>query len=83
MGSKLAHENEAPFPETLAEFFVRSCCPAGGIVCDPFSGSGTTIATAVKNGRNWVGIDVRASQVMLSEQRRQEAKESVGLFCNP
>jgi hypothetical protein len=27
MGSRLAHENEAPFPEKLAEFFVRSFCP--------------------------------------------------------
>lgn len=27
MGSNLAHENQAPFPERLAEFMVRSFCP--------------------------------------------------------
>jgi DNA methylase len=27
MGSRLCHEGEAPFPEALAEFFVRSFCP--------------------------------------------------------
>ena len=30
MGSTLCHENEAPFPEDLAEFFVLSFCPPGG-----------------------------------------------------
>jgi site-specific DNA-methyltransferase (adenine-specific) len=48
MGSRLAHENEAPFPESLVEPFVRCFCPPGGIVCDPFAGSGTTLAVAVR-----------------------------------
>jgi DNA modification methylase len=69
MGDALAHESEAPFPELLAEWFVRSCCPPGGIVCDLFSGSGTTGAVAVRLGRRFVGCDVRASQVELSRRR--------------
>jgi hypothetical protein len=64
-----AHSNEAPFPEWLAEFFIKSFCPPGGIVLDPFSGSGTTVSMAVKNGRNGVGIDARESQVWLGETR--------------
>lgn len=72
LGSKLAHENEAPFPEKLAEFFIKSFCPPGGIVLDPFSGSGTTIAVAKKNYRNGIGIDVRASQVELGQKRLEE-----------
>lgn len=69
MGWKDAHENEAPFPEWLADFFVRSFCPPGGVVLDPFSGSGTTVAAAVKAGRRGVGIDARKSQVWLGETR--------------
>jgi hypothetical protein len=69
LGSKLAHENEAPFPEKLAEFFIKSFCPPGGTVLDPFSGSGTTIAVAKKNYRNGIGIDVRESQVDLGHKR--------------
>jgi DNA modification methylase len=69
LGSKLAHENEAPFPEKLAEFFIKSFCPPGGTVLDPFSGSGTTIAVAKKNYRNGIGIDVRESQVELGHKR--------------
>ena len=69
MGSPLAHENEAPFPEALAEFFVRSYCQPGGLVIDPFSGSGTTAAVAVRLGRRALACDVRESQVALSNRR--------------
>lgn len=69
MGSKLAHENEAPFPESLAEFFVLSFCPPGGVVLDPCAGSGTTLAAAVKHGRRAIGIDLRSSQVALATRR--------------
>jgi hypothetical protein len=73
MGSKIAHENEAPFPESLAEFFVKSFCPPGGIVCDPFGGSGTVAAVAIKNGRDYITMDVRESQVELIARRVAEA----------
>jgi hypothetical protein len=69
MGWRDATKNEAPFPEWLAEFFLKSFCPVGGLVLDPFSGSGTTVSMAVKHGRNAVGIDARESQVWLGETR--------------
>lgn len=73
MGSKLAHENEAPFPESLPDFFIRSFCPLGGSVFDPFCGSGTTIAAAIKAGRRGAGIDIRDSQIDLMRRRAVEA----------
>jgi hypothetical protein len=76
MGSRLAHENEAPFPEQLAEFFVRSFCPPNGIVLDPFCGSGTTMAVAKKNNRQSIGIELRESQIELSERRIKEVDEA-------
>jgi hypothetical protein len=69
MGSKLCHDNEAPFPEDLAKFFVLSFCPPGGLCCDPFSGSGTTAAVCKEHGRNFTGCDLRQSQVELSLKR--------------
>lgn len=72
MGHPLAHENEAPFPEALAEFFIKSFCPPGGRVLDPFSGSGTTVCTAVRLGRDGVGVDLRESQVKLGRRRLNE-----------
>lgn len=69
LGSKLAHENEAPFPEALVEPFVRSFCPPDGLVVDPFCGSGTVGAVAKKFGRNFIGCDIRQSQVDLTLRR--------------
>jgi len=69
MGDGLAHRNEAPFPESLAEFMIRSFCPPRGTVLDPFLGSGTTAAVAKKTGRFFTGIDIRQSQIKLSKLR--------------
>jgi hypothetical protein len=69
MGHPLAHESEAPFPLALAEFFVRSFCPPGGLCIDPFVGSGTTAHAAFLHGRRFVGCDVRQSQIDLTRRR--------------
>lgn len=69
LGWRDAHLNEAPFPQWLAEFFIKSFCPPGGTVLDPFSGSGTTVAAAVACGRNGIGYDIREDQVWLGETR--------------
>lgn len=76
MGSDIAHENEAPFPESLADFFVRSFCPPGGTVLDIFAGSGTTGAAAEKSGRNSILIDCRESQTELCRRRIAEAQQA-------
>lgn len=72
MGSHLCSANEAPFPEKLADFFIRSFAPPGGLVVDPFSGSGTTGARAKYWNRNFHGCDLRQSQVELSRLRIAE-----------
>lgn len=69
MGDQECHENEAPFPEKLVSFFVRAFCPPGGLVLDPFSGSGTTVAVAAKLNRRGLGFDIRESQVQLGRRR--------------
>lgn len=69
MGHSLAHDNEAPFPEKLAEWFILSLCPPGGTVLDPFAGSGTTGAVALANGRNAILVDIRESQCELMQRR--------------
>ena len=80
LGSKIAHENEAPFPDKLPDFFVHSFCPPGGTVLDPFAGSGTTLAEALKAGRKFVGIDLRPSQIELCKKRIKQARRQKGLF---
>ena len=69
LGHPLAHKNEAPFPLKLASHFVVTCCPKGGVVLDPFVGSGTTLHACRDLGRNGIGIDCRASQIELASRR--------------
>lgn len=69
LGHGAAHLGEAPFPVRVAEFFVRSYCPPGGIVLDPFMGSGTTAEAALKFGRRAIGLDLRRSQAELATRR--------------
>lgn len=76
IGSRLASENEAPFPEQLAERFVRSYCPEGGTVLDPFCGSGTVMAVAERWGRDSVGVDIRESQIELTQRRIEEVRDA-------
>lgn len=72
MGSKLAHLNEAPFPEKLIEPFILALTKPGDVVVDPFCGSGTTCSVAQRLGRQYVGIDSRQDQIDLTTQRLQE-----------
>lgn len=69
IGDRLAHENEAPFPEQLVEPFIKCFCPPGGTVLDPFCGSGTSLSVAKSCKRSHVGIDIRKSQIELSRKR--------------
>jgi site-specific DNA-methyltransferase (adenine-specific)/site-specific DNA-methyltransferase (cytosine-N4-specific) len=73
---KLASEGEAPFPVQLAEYFVKSCCPVGGTVLDPFIGAGTSAVVAQKHDRRCIGIDVRTSQIELTRRRLKLLKQT-------
>jgi site-specific DNA-methyltransferase (adenine-specific) len=82
MGDELCHESEAPFSEHLAEFFIRTFCPPRGVVGDPFCGSGTVGAVAMRHGRRFVGCDIRQSQVDLSIRRISKVLSSLGATNN-
>ena len=61
--------HEAEFPEELARRVVRLFSPRGGMVLDPFVGTGTTAAAAKKEGRRWVGIDSDPACVRMARRR--------------
>lgn len=44
-------------PEALLERIVLASSRPGDVVADFFAGSGTTLAVAQNNGRNWIGVD--------------------------
>jgi site-specific DNA-methyltransferase (adenine-specific) len=77
MGSKLACENEAPYPEKLVKPLLQVTVPQGGSVGDPFCGSATTLSVAEQLGLQWVGFDIRQSQVDLAGRRIAEVRRKM------
>ena len=66
-----------PYPEahfaTYSEKLVEPCilagCPLGGVVLDPFVGSGTTMAVAQRLNRKGVGTDLSTEYLALASKR--------------
>jgi len=57
--SRGSNGHKAAFSEELVSIPIRATCPPGGVVLDPFAGSGTTISFALKQGHRAVGIDLK------------------------
>jgi len=59
----------AVYPEALCERPIRAGCPAGGIVLDPFTGSGTTAVVAKRLGRRFIGLELNQDYLRIAVQR--------------
>ncbi len=73
-------------PLEIVERMVLASCPEGGTVLDPFMGSGTTAAAAVRNRRHFVGFELNPDYCAIAEKRIAEAvdgkpgEQVAGLF---
>ena len=56
----------AAYPPKLVETCLLAGCPEGGIVLDPFMGSGTTGMVASQMGRHFVGIELNPAYTELA-----------------
>jgi DNA modification methylase len=59
----------AAFPIELAERVVKCWSPVGGVVLDPFVGSGTTTLAAKNLGRQWLGFELSVTNVEIARKR--------------
>lgn len=59
----------AAYPVELIKPCILAGCPEGGIVLDPFFGSGTTGAAALSLGRRYLGIELNPEYIPLAEKR--------------
>lgn len=62
-------EHFAMFPERLIEPCILAGSKVGGVVLDPFFGSGTTGAVAKRFGRDFIGIDLNARYLEKAKER--------------
>jgi len=61
-------------PLALMKWLCRLITPPGGIVLDPFCGSGSTLVAAIEEGFEAVGIDFNEKYVKISEDRISNIK---------
>ncbi len=69
------NEHPAPFPVELAQRCIEAS--PGGIVLDPFMGSGTTAIAAMNQSRNWIGIELSKEYCTLANTRIAEYNKKV------
>ena len=56
-------------PIKLMEYLIKMVTPKGGIVLDPFMGSGSTGVAAKQNGFGFVGIDMTPEYMEIAKAR--------------
>ena len=70
MATECANQgHSAAFPESLPDWFIRLFTDENDLVLDPFAGSGTTLAAAVKLNRRSLGIDTNPEYCALAKER--------------
>lgn len=66
---KLHGKHPTQKPLALLERILLASCPPGGLVLDPFNGSGTTGVAAVRGGWRYVGIELDPNYLELTRKR--------------
>jgi site-specific DNA-methyltransferase (adenine-specific) len=64
--SRGGNGHKASFSEELVAIPILATCPPCGVALDPFVGSGTTCAFALKHGRRAVGVDLKKAYCALT-----------------
>ena len=73
MPENTAHPTQKP--EKLIAKLILASCPKGGVVFDPFLGSGTTSVAAKKLNRRYCGIEISEEYACWAEKRLQLAEQ--------
>ena len=67
-------------PTDLMRYLCRLVTPPGGIVLDPFMGSGSTGKAAMLEGFRFVGIEREAEYLEIARARVEAARSESGPF---
>ena len=67
----------APFPVELPLRLIELFTYRGDLVLDPFMGSGSTAAAAVRSDRHYVGYDTEAEYVRIAEERVRQERDRI------
>ena len=68
-GGKEKDDHDWQQAKSEAMYWIESLCPKDGIVCDPFLGSATTAAAAIKLNRRWIGFEINPETAKIAMKR--------------
>jgi site-specific DNA-methyltransferase (adenine-specific) len=68
----LKRKHPAPFPDQIPLDLIQCFCPPGGIVLDPFMGSGSTAVAAKRLDRRFIGFEISKEYCDIIDERLQK-----------
>lgn len=75
-------QHSAVFPVALPEWFIKLFSKPGDLVLDPFNGAGTTCVAALRQNRDYLGIDNNQKYCEVAIKRIQEELSKNGVVKN-
>jgi site-specific DNA-methyltransferase (adenine-specific) len=76
-GLDISNNHPTVKPTALMQYLIRLVTPEGGVVLDPFAGSGSTGKAAILEGKRFIGIELTADYLPIIEGRLQHAVETM------
>lgn len=68
-------------PLEIIERMIKASCPTGGLVCDPFVGSGTTPVACILHNRHYVAFEINQDYCQMAIDRIERIKQRLVGGC--
>lgn len=80
IGKNKSNKHRAAFPLLLPQTIIHYFTNSGGVILDPFLGSGTTAIAAIKEGRHYIGFELNREYYNDAEKQINAEKAQLKLF---
>lgn len=82
VGGRIENSHPCVKPVRVMRWLVRSLAPLGGIVLDPYVGSGTTLEACLRGGRHYMGMEREPSYRNIAVARALMVQRDVAAAAN-
>jgi site-specific DNA-methyltransferase (cytosine-N4-specific) len=75
-----ANEHYASYNDDLIRKPILAGCPEGGLIYDPFMGTGSTAQAAIRANRNFIGSEMSEKYIKICDMRLEPLLKQTKLF---